>query len=291
MPASPRRKAYGQHFLKDQSVINKITEKVITEYQNNSHIDHLLEIGPGKGALTQPVFDTLFFQSNQKIKKPFLFTIVEKDKKIAHDWTIKTADLKGINVLSQDFLNLKNSDYLAGQSTLVFSNLPYSAGTAILNKLALDSKKIPVMILMFQAEVAARLRANPDTKSWGSLSLWIQNLWDVEKLLFVPPSAFSPRPDVNSEVLIFRARTSPKVQLTDQNLTLWEKLIKTAFLHRRKMLRSSLPKDPLWQDSLIKAGINPTLRAEALNWEDWQRWFEAIILNNNSQSNKMIKSK
>jgi 16S rRNA (adenine1518-N6/adenine1519-N6)-dimethyltransferase len=143
---------------------------------------------------------------------------------------------------------------------------------------------------MFQAEVAARLRANPGDSAWGSLSIWIQNRWEVRKLAAVPPGAFAPPPDVNSEVVILQARernrltpespagsprTDPRAE-AEWEATL-DRLLRAAFRHRRKMLRSGLPKNSSFASALDKAEIEGTRRAEELEWAEWQRWMTAIF--------------
>ncbi len=131
---------------------------------------------------------------------------------------------------------------------------------------------------MYQAEVAQRLRAEPKSKDWGSLSIWTQNFWDVTKLLTVPPKAFNPPPKVMSEVVVFLPRKTPRIDVarTPSELDRFEKLLKVAFAHRRKMLRAGLPKDGPWLDALKAAGISETLRAEALTWEQWSSWWSQV---------------
>ena len=134
------------------------------------------------------------------------------------------------------------------------------------------------MVLMFQAEVAARLRAEAGEKARGSLSLWIQNQWDVKKLLFVPPRAFSPPPEVNSEVVTLTRREVPRIQgSTDSALApLWQSLLKVAFAHRRQMLRKVLKTSDLWRNALELSEVDGTKRAESLQWEEWDRLFQAV---------------
>ncbi len=271
MPAPPRRKAFGQHFLRDTRVIEGITNETL-KLVNDFSAKGLLEIGPGKGAITQPLL--VGSQSIQNLER---FLIVEMDKKFAEHWREVTSDLAIVEVISQDFLKLPAEKFLEKKPLIVVSNLPYSSGTAILTELAQYPHDIPAMVLMFQAEVAARLRAEPDTKAWGSLSIWIQNRWDVMKLLSVPPNAFVPPPDVNSEVIVLRTRRDARVPASVGNDLLWTKLLRLAFAHRRKMLRSGLPKNSIWQTALEPAGIAPTERAEDLTWEDWSRWMAEIL--------------
>jgi 16S rRNA (adenine1518-N6/adenine1519-N6)-dimethyltransferase len=158
------------------------------------------------------------------------------------------------------------------------SNLPYSAGTAILSRLADFHAEIPVMVLMFQLEVAQRIRAEPDSKAWGSLSIAIQNNWDVTRLVQVPPGAFSPPPEVQSEVVILKARKEVRIQGTEtpEGAQKFQKLVKTCFLHRRKMLRSSLSHHPDYLQGLERSQIRTDLRAEALSWEQWNTWFKNL---------------
>jgi 16S rRNA (adenine1518-N6/adenine1519-N6)-dimethyltransferase len=266
-----RRRALGQHFLRDQSIANSIAETALQEATKHS-CQVLLEIGPGKGAITQPILDRL--KGTPKIEE---FLIVERDQKIAEHWKehalYNTAPYQ-LRVEANDFLEVPESFWLQRTPLAVVSNLPYSVGTAIATRLAQHPSKIPVMVLMFQAEVAKRLRAQPSTKERGSLSIWIQNRWDVQKFLSVPPKAFSPPPDVDSEVVILTRRKQPWIDVgTDpQSEALWEKLLKVCFAHRRKMLRSVLP----WQNALELSGVDGTKRAEALDWQEWDRLYQAV---------------
>lgn len=266
MPASPRRKAFGQHFLRDEKVIRQI---VSTTFENvdRYHAKGLLEIGPGRGAITRPLLEA--FDGNPQLER---FLIVEKDRKLADLWMDECKKLSRVDVRSADFLDVDSETVLERKPLIVVSNLPYSSGTAILQQLA-TLEGIPAMVLMFQAEVAARLRATPGEKAWGSLSIWIQNRWDVRKLLSVPPGAFAPPPDVNSEVVVLEAREKSRITGPSDVL---DKLVRVSFLHRRKMLRSGLPKGSPFHAALEPAGIDGTRRAEDLDWADWQRWMDAI---------------
>lgn len=282
MPASPRRRAFGQHFLRDQKVIDRIVATTF-EYVEKHSARSLLEIGPGKGAITHPLLGAA--KSAPTLERVL---IVEKDRNLAAEWVDQTRDSSRVEILEADFLRVDSAFYLGRGPLIVVSNLPYSSGTAILQEVARFPAEIPAMVLMFQAEVAARLRAVPREKAWGSLGLWIQNRWDVKKLLAVPPSAFIPPPEVNSEVVVLEARSTlrvpcppcPNPEFTEKWLsaweTNWEKLIRIPFLHRRKMLRSGLPKGSIWKEALEAAGIDGTRRAEDLEWSDWEKWLTEV---------------
>jgi 16S rRNA (adenine1518-N6/adenine1519-N6)-dimethyltransferase len=157
----------------------------------------------------------------------------------------------------------------------VVSNLPYSAGTAIFTQLAEQRARITSMVLMFQKEVAERILAKPRTADRGSLSVWSQNLWDVQKLLIAPPGAFRPPPQVDSMVIVCKPRNEPRVPGSEGSDT-WQQLLKLAFTHRRKMLRSGLPKTGPWLAALEKSGVDPQLRPEALDWPEWSALFKAL---------------
>lgn len=273
MSTQGKRRALGQHFLKDQCIANQIAEAAISlcvQYDCQS----LLEIGPGKGALTIPLLERL-----SQIPKDQKMILVEKDSYFAQSWldfqkAKNDPSLSPEDILLGDFLELPSDLWLNRSPLIVISNLPYAAATAILKRLAEKSQDIPAMILMFQAEVAQKLRALEGTKKRGSLSVWIQNLWDVTFLLTASSKAFSPPPEVDSEVVILNRRKFPRVEGTAEKpgRELWDKLLKISFSQKRKMLRSLLP----WPKVLELSQVDGTKRAEALNWLEWNQLFQVI---------------
>ncbi len=270
-----KRKAFGQHFLRDTAITRLIAETALSEC-DRTHARALMEIGPGKGAITEPLLELM--SGNRTGADPLQFFVCEKDRHFAAQARVNW----NIRVEEEDFLELPDDRWLLvdgkpWESLVVVSNLPYSVGTAILTRLAQFPQVIPAMVLMFQAEVAQRVRAQPRTHAWGSLSVWIQNIWDVEKLVHVPPKAFIPPPKVDSEVVILRPRTTPRIQLPDEvSRVRWQKLLKTTFAHRRKMLRSSFPKSGPMRGALELSEVDDTKRAEELTWEDWSQLFLAL---------------
>ncbi len=257
MATFDKQRAFGQNFLKDEGVIRSIRDAALEAVKR--HAGHaLLEIGPGKGALTRPLLEHLPIEVS--------FYLAERDRELIEYWE---GESRVKSLLKGDFLDHEDSVLDALGPLVVVSNLPYSAGTAIVVKLAERSQQIPEMILMFQAEVARRLRADPSTPDRGSLSLYIQNEWDVERLLLVPPEAFRPAPKVMSEVVRLTRRKEPRIAVADpENRAAFNALLKCAFAHRRKMLRANLSGTP-WQQALAKSGVDPTKRAEALEWDEW----------------------
>lgn len=272
--ANTKRHAYGQHFLRDTKVIERILDSVLENGQKEGVTD-FIEIGPGKGALTLPFIV-------RTIGRPQTFKVFERDRELVDFW--KKENSASIHeIIEGDFMDQPDERFLGTDSKPigVFSNLPYSAGTAIFTKLAVHPDRIRFMVLMFQAEVAARIRADVDTKAWGSLSLFSQNLWTVSKLISVAPGAFIPPPDVQSEVIVLHPRAEPLIPGTHpvthpEGAKLWEDLLRVAFQHRRKMLRGGLPATGPWKSALEKSGVPGTKRAEALSWEEWKNWFRCL---------------
>jgi 16S rRNA (adenine1518-N6/adenine1519-N6)-dimethyltransferase len=279
MSTQGKRRAYGQHFLRDRALCLRIAQQAF-QLARESGCKRMLEIGPGRGAITLPILDAWTSESGGMSE----FLLVERDLDLARHWQdqaqrIREEALPGsapLRVECADMVEIPETLWLEPGPLAVVSNLPYSAGTAIVERLARRPETIPFMLLMFQAEVAQRLRAEPSTKSWGSLSVWIQNRWDVEKFATVPPGAFQPPPEVMSEIVILRRRAQPRVRGTTDSpaaAEIWEKLLRTCFAHRRKMLRSGLPKSGPWLSALEASGIDPTRRAETLDWPEWEGVF------------------
>lgn len=269
----PRRsakfqKALGQHFLKDPSVCENLLERA-SEIQTRHPVSSVLEIGPGGGALTVPLLDWCERQG-------LSYRAVERDRELATMLQLRLADRKRVTKVElADFLELPAEAWNSPAPFAVIANLPYSVGTAILGRLNENRANIGFMVLMFQAEVAQRIRAEPNTNHWGSLSLWIQTFWDVTKVQSVPPQAFSPPPKVNSEVIALEPRKTPRVGVTPDTEVLWNKLLRACFAHRRKMLRSGLSGDERAQKALVASGLDGTRRAEALGWQEWDLLFKA----------------
>jgi 16S rRNA (adenine1518-N6/adenine1519-N6)-dimethyltransferase len=252
-----KQKAFGQHFLKDEAVISKIVDAALVAV-NQHPATSLLEIGPGQGAITRPLLAGL------PIEIPF--HLAERDRELIELWS---GESRVHTFLKGDFLD-QPEEALAGLGPLVVvSNLPYSAGTAIVVRLAERVSQISEMVLMFQAEVAKRLYAKASTPDRGSLSLYIQNEWDIERLCVVPPQAFKPPPKVMSEVVVLKRRAQARIPVdTIENREAFNGLLKLAFKHRRKIIKGNLSGTP-WQSALEKSGIHPTRRAESLEWDEW----------------------
>jgi 16S rRNA (adenine1518-N6/adenine1519-N6)-dimethyltransferase len=230
--------------------------------------DHILEIGPGKGALTGPLAGAA-----QKL------LLIEKDPMLAEQVREKFQGRQEVQVSCDDFLELpwERITETLGDNFKVVSNLPYQAATANLVRLLRHMHPGSLMVLMFQKEVADRLSAVPHTKSYGSLTVFTQIFADVRPVTEVPPAAFRPPPRVESTVLKFKFHPRPLVSL-DQ-LPRFERLLSAGFSHRRKMLRQNLRKYfPEESASQVEGRLQavaaaPTARAEELSTAQWIRLF------------------
>jgi len=259
-----RRKALGQNFLNDPQAIEGIVELFRREYQRCDKPCALMEIGPGKGALTYALHNT---PEGREASRQHPMLLVEKDPKLIDFWNQE--NLPGVRVLGQDFLDVP--EFHLPSSYAVVSNLPYSVGTAIARRLLAFQKKPLFLVLMFQKEVAERFSAALGHKGRGSLSVWTQNLWQAHSALQVPPEAFDPPPQVESEVVVFTPRKEVRVEGSETFPDLWDLLLRTAFKQPRKMIRSNF-KGPL-AHCLDESGVDGALRPHLLAWEDWQKLF------------------
>ena len=238
------KKSLGQHFLKDETIINKIVEAL-----HEHPFKNLLEVGPGTGALTKNLvnlpgihFKAVELDDEKVIYLEKLFPSI-KDK-----------------IIHQSFLDI---DKPFEEPFTVIGNFPYNISTQILFKVLDWKDDVPVVIGMFQKEVAERAASGPGNKVYGVLSALIQAYYDVEYLFDVPPASFNPPPKINSGVIRLTRRKEILKVRSDRSY--WV-LVKTAFNQRRKTLRNAVKSlfDPeILQDEIFN------LRAEALSIEDF----------------------
>ena len=211
------RKRFGQHFLTDVGVIHQIV-RLIDPRPGQA----LVEIGPGLGALTQPL-----------LERCGALTVIELDRDLAARWRSR----QGVTVVEADVLNV---DFLAlvapDQRLRIVGNLPYNISTPILFHLLEVAEPVLDQHVMLQKEVVQRMAAGPGGKDFGRLSVMLQWRYRIEALLDVPPAAFDPPPRVDSAVVRMTPLATPP--LLDQALL--RELVTSAFSQRRKLLRHSL---------------------------------------------------
>ena len=249
--AATKRRALGQHFLRDGGIARSIVDLVAPTSK-----DVVVEIGPGEGALTVE----LSRRAGQVIA-------LEVDRDLA--MRLRARDLAHVSVLDAD---ARTWDYgtLArpeGGRVLVVGNLPYSVGKPILEALVTARTAIDEMALMLQLEVAERMAAPPGGKVYGALSVLTQIYCDVRLALRVPPAAFRPPPKVDSAVVHLRVLPAPRVALADERR--FHVVVRAAFAQRRKMLGNALASGlglelGAARAAAAGAGVDPHRRAETL---------------------------
>jgi 16S rRNA (adenine1518-N6/adenine1519-N6)-dimethyltransferase len=249
------RKRFGQHFLRDVAVIERIVDAVDPQVG-----DRLLEIGPGLGALTTPLLD-----------RCKALHVIELDRDLAKRWRgVAGVDVIEADVLNVDVLALAQSGGAhAGEAPAkplrVVGNLPYNISTPILFHLAKAATHVKDQHVMLQKEVVDRMVAKPSTKAYGRLSVMLQWRYAMQTVIDVPPQAFEPPPKVDSAVVVMRPR--PVAQLQGLDEALLGELVTCAFSQRRKILRHTLL--PWLRTRGIDAGFDATRRAEEVSVDEY----------------------
>ncbi|MBP6339377.1 MAG: 16S rRNA (adenine(1518)-N(6)/adenine(1519)-N(6))-dimethyltransferase RsmA [Vitreoscilla sp.] len=213
------RKRFGQHFLTDAYIIDSIVRAI-----DPRPGQALVEIGPGLGALTQPV-----------VERAGKLTVIELDRDLAARLR-KRAELNVVesDVLKVDFPAL--SDSLGGAKLRVVGNLPYNISTPILFHLLGSAHRVEDQHFMLQKEVVDRMAAGPGSKVYGRLSVMLQWRYDIEALFDVPPASFDPPPQVDSAIV----RMVPLPTPAAVDVARFEAMVQAAFSQRRKLLRHAL---------------------------------------------------
>ncbi len=238
------KKSLGQHFLIDESICKKIVKSL----QENP-FEQLLEVGPGGGALTKYLIGLRGIQ----------FKAVELDNEKIR-YLLHIYPTMANQLVEGDILSIPAP--FDNQFTLV-GNFPYNISTQIVFKVLEWKQQIPVMIGMFQKEVAERIVSKPHTKVYGILSVLVQAFYDVDYLYDVPPESFNPPPKVTSGIIrLLRKKQFVPMKSEKAFFT----LVKAAFNQRRKMLRN--PLKPFFNTTVLQEPIF-TKRAEQLTVEDF----------------------
>jgi|SRR6056297_977290 len=247
------KKRFGQHFLHDPGVIDKIIGAARLEKQQR-----VVEIGPGLGVLTDQLLEKVPQVEVMEIDRDLIALLHQRyeDRLIIHEG---------------DVLKLAWPELLTAPPYTLVANLPYNISSQILFKLLDHRPLFARMVLMFQREVGERLMARPGTKDYGILSVFCQLWYDINKVVLVKPGAFNPPPRVESLVLSFLPLAEPRVDPVDE--ALFKKLVKGAFTQRRKTLRNSLLASGFKATdidfTLSLAAIDPGCRGETLSLQQF----------------------
>lgn len=235
------KKSLGQNFLVSDHVIGKIIEAV-----DQFKPTELIEVGPGLGALT----DLL-------IEKYKNYHVFELDRGLAEYWRGRGLDVIEGDALQEDWSHLKSS--------VLVSNLPYQISSSLVVEKSVAPQSLKHMVLMFQKEVALRIRAKPKTEDYGLLSVVAQEFWAIDIVCEAGPVDFSPPPRVASRVLKFTAKDSSVTDRAD-----YLKFLKMCFRQRRRILKSNL--EAKYTDKLLTWAVNhkktDKVRAEELTPEE-----------------------
>jgi len=247
------RKRFGQNFLTDEHVINRIVSSVGLQAS-----DKLVEIGPGQAALTRellPVVDELH--------------VIELDRDLIPGLETLRAMYPGMSIHSADALKFDFASLVqAGEKLRVVGNLPYNISTPLIFHLLGQADIIRDMHFMLQKEVVQRMAAEPGSGQFGRLTVMVQYRCKVDYLFTVPPESFSPRPKVDSAIVrLTPYDTLPFTANNEQTLTM---LVTQAFSQRRKTLRNCIKK-LLSAEQIEDAGIDPSRRPETLSVEEFVR--------------------
>jgi len=254
LEAAPR-KSLGQNFLHDKNLASWIVEKLEIEPG-----DHVVEIGPGLGALTQEI-----------MRCGVSATLLEKDRAFAK-YLRETFTGLGVEVVEGDALDYDTRVDFLRQPTKIIGNLPYYLSSALLFHFSADPCPFEHMVFTVQKEMAERLSATPGSKEYGSLSLIIQRQWKVARLKTLPPSVFLPQPQVDSIVLSLKRRTPGELEETDAMA--FSEFVKAGFSERRKQVRKLLGRfgeAKRIEAALLAEALPLTARAEDISLNLWIR--------------------
>ena len=248
-------KRLGQNFLIDPNIVRKIV--ALAELTPN---DHVLEIGSGRGILTEALSRTAGH-----------VTAIEVDPRLHAYLKTKQAELPNVELVCDDALAYPVENL--PMETVVVANLPYYISTPLLFRLLDQRGRFPRMVLMLQDEVADRLVAQPGGSDYGVLSVMAQYAADISKAFKVSAQCFRPRPEVASAVVLLRAKKCTR--LSQQEEVAFRALVKAAFAHRRKTLVNSL-RDEGYElhpviETLQRLEIALARRAETLSVDDFLR--------------------
>ena len=238
------KKSLGQHFLIDKTVCEKIRAVLLEQ-----PIDQLVEVGPGAGALTEFIY-----------KIPIkAYKAIELDTEKVQYLLHAYPDLAG-KLINEDFLE---TAIPFEDSFVLVGNFPYNISTQIVFKVLDWKSQVPMMVGMFQKEVAERIAAKPHSKAYGILSVLAQAFYEVTYLFDVPPAAFNHPPKVDSGVIMFKRKEHFPAMASEKS---FYHIVKMAFGQRRKMLRN--PLKPYFTSAQLEDPIF-TKRAENLTFEDY----------------------
>ena len=260
------KKSLGQNFLVDQNIINKIISSL------NPKVDEtIVEIGAGRGALTEKL-----------VEKSGKVIAIEIDRELIPSLRVMFLNDENFHLIEQDALDINFQNLLSLQSpahkTKLVANLPYYISTAILQHLIQYRHSFSEMVLMLQREVVERITAETGNKERGYLTVLLEAYFNAEKLFDVSPNAFKPRPKVTSSIMRLITKRNNEVNNIDPEL--FREIISLGFMQKRKTIRNNLKnaKGNLLEKiencggivkTLETSKIEPQRRAETIEFAEW----------------------
>ena len=246
------RQKMGQHFLVDTRACERIVEAAAIREGEN-----VLEIGPGKGALTGLLY-------RETVRCGGRLILIEPDKKFHVNLITECPTV----LLMEERAERVDLSALPGPLVVV-SNLPYYVSVHIFKHCIEHKANISRMVLMFQKEVGGRISTGPGVKKYGSLSVLSRYHWEIDEVMTIPPEAFKPKPKVDSMVLKFAPHPKPPVDTDPDKLF---RLVRAAFTHKRRTLKNNLKNiyDPdLLEKAFREAGLEEKSRAEQVSLQQF----------------------
>jgi 16S rRNA (adenine1518-N6/adenine1519-N6)-dimethyltransferase len=259
------RKRFGQNFLVDESIIQRIVDSI-----NPQAEDIIIEIGPGLGAITKPLLQRVnelnVIELDRDVIPKLMNNCKSFGKPVVHEMDVLKFDFSEFHLHSNKQKLLR-----------IVGNLPYNISTPVLFLLLKNRKVLQDMHFMLQKEVVDRIAASPGNKIYGRLSVMVQSYFKVTPLFLVPSHAFSPAPKVESAILRLIPDEQFSINIKDHES--YSSMVRQAFSQRRKTLRNTL-KDFCTQEQILAVGIDPGQRAETLSVSDFLKLHQHVCQTN-----------
>jgi len=252
------KKSFGQHFLKDELIAERIAEGLLQAKQTGC----VLEVGPGMGMLTKyllahPEYETF---------------AVEADRDMVEYMSKNFPEFAEKHLIPKDFLDFNAPEFFGARQFCLIGNYPYNISTQILFRLLDWRNQIPEMVGMFQKEVADRIVSKPGSRVYGITSVLAQAYFTTEYLFTVEPGSFNPPPKVVSAVIRLTRKDGFELGCDEKR---FKTIVKTAFGQRRKMLRNTLK--PFFDNELLMNDPYFEKRPETLGWEEYVALTNRVI--------------
>jgi 16S rRNA (adenine1518-N6/adenine1519-N6)-dimethyltransferase len=261
MSALRPKKRLGQHFLKSPDIVRKILDLIEPRADQT-----IVEIGPGRGALTLPLAAT-----GAEV------VAIEFDRDAARYLSRRLVKQSNLKVVNQDFLKFEPDSFGLIKFTLI-GNLPFNITSPVIDWVINHHSVIERACFMVQKEMASRLTARPNSKDWSPISIFTQLHFEVVHHFDIGPEHFQPKPKVTSTVITL----TPKEKILIKHPAQFEKVVRASFRHRRKLLANNLVPDIIFESQVAREilrelGLTETCRAEQLTMAQFLKLTERLI--------------